>query len=133
MHRTRGRIAAVLLLLMTCAMHGQSDLLDETLAALQKQADFAPNNPEAWLRLAEFYSEKVRTDTKLPSALAKQHVMSGLKAVDYALKLDENYRDALMVNSVLLVQRSRYETDPALRKKLIEQAEALKRRAERGR
>jgi hypothetical protein len=81
--------------------------------------------------LAEFYAEKVRTDAKLPSALAKKHVMSGLKAVGYALALDENNRDALIVNSVMLVQRSRYETDAALRKTLIEQAEALKRRAQR--
>ena len=133
MNRTRRQIAAVLLLLMTCVMHGQSDLLDNTLAALQKRTDSEPNNPEAWLRLAEFYSEKVRTDTRLTSALAKQHVMSGLKSVGWALKLDSDYRDALVVNSVLLVQRSRYETDPALRQRLIEQAEALKRRAERRR
>lgn len=132
MHRTRGQIAIVLLLLMTCVMHGQSDFFDNTLAALQKRTDLEPNNPEAWLRLAEFYSEKVRTDAKLPSALAKQHVMSGLKSVDWALKLDADYRDALIMNSVLLVQRSRYEKDPDLRKRLIEQAEALKRRAERG-
>ena len=99
---------------------------------MQKRTDLEPNNPEAWLRLAEFYSEKVRTDAKLPSALAKRHVMSGLKSVDWALKLDADYRDALIVNSVLLAQRSRYEKDPALRKRLIEQAEALKRRAEPG-
>ena len=84
-------------------------------------------------RLAEFSSENVRTDTKLASALAKQHVMSGLKFVSFALRLDDDHQKALIVNSVLLVQRSRYETDPALRQRLIEQAEALKRRAERRR
>ena len=93
---------------MTWVMHGQSDFFDNTLASLQKRTDLEPNNPEAWLRLAEFYSEKVRTDAKLPSALAKQHVMSGRKSVGWALKLDADYRDALIVNSVLLVQRSRW-------------------------
>ena len=146
MNRTRGQIAAVLLLLMTCfvrvwtaaGISGPTPdrqgelLLDETLAALQKRADLEPNNPEAWVRLAEFYSEKVRTDTKLPSALAKQHVMSGLKFVSHALMFDPHHQKALIVNSALLIQRSRYETDHALRKGLIEQAEALKRRAERG-
>ena len=148
MDTTRGRTAAVVLLLMTCVIRvwtagsaGISSptpdrqgelLLDETLAALQKRTDSEPNNPDAWLRLAEFYSEKVRTDTRLPSALARQHVMSGLKAVGRALNLDPDDRDALIVNIVLLVQRSRYEPDPALRQRLIEQAEALKRRAARG-
>ena len=66
----RGRATAVLLLLMTCGIRGLTPssppldrqrelLLDATLAALQKRADVEPNNPEAWLRLAEFYSEKV--------------------------------------------------------------------------
>jgi hypothetical protein len=102
---------------------------DKTVAALQKQVDLRPNNLESWCRLAKLYSEKVKSDGALPADLAKQHVASGLKCASWALKLDENYYKAVLLNSVLLRQSAAYEKDPASEKRLIAEAEAFEQRA----
>jgi hypothetical protein len=102
---------------------------DKTVAALQKQVDIGPNIPESWYRLAEAYSEKVRSDAALPAELAKQYVASGLRGASWALKLNENYYEALLLRGMLLRQAAAYEKDPVSKKKLIAEAETFERRA----
>jgi cytochrome c-type biogenesis protein CcmH/NrfG len=102
---------------------------DKTVAALQRQVDLGPNNPESWYRLADSYSAKVKRDVALPAEVAKQYLASGLKAASSALALNPNYYEALLLNGVLLRQSAAYEKDPASQKKLIAEAEAFKQRA----
>jgi hypothetical protein len=145
MYRTPGRTAVVSLLLVTWIMRGSAaeppvamiptdDLnrqseFDRTVAALQKRADIAPNIPENWHALAKHYYEKVKNDANLPSDLAKTYVMRGLEFEKRALMLDPNYYDAVVLRGSLLRQSALYEKDPAIQKRLIAEADALKQRA----
>jgi hypothetical protein len=102
---------------------------DKTVAALQKRADMAPNMPENWHALAKHYYEKVKNDANLPRDLAKAYVMHGLEFEKRALLLDPNYYDAMVLRGSLLRQAALYEKNPAIQKKLIAEADALKQRA----
>jgi hypothetical protein len=144
MHKTPGTTVAVFTLLVlsviqilatgplgatsTRDLNSQSEF-DKTVAALQKQVDIGPNNPESWYRLAELYSEKVRSDAALPAELAKQYVASGLKCASWALKLEHNYYEAVLLTGVLLRQSAAYEKDPVSQKRLLAEAEAFEQRA----
>ena len=89
-----------------------------------------PTNPENWHALTKQYAEKVRTDARLPKAVAKEYLLKGLDCDEKALAINPDYFDALTLRAFLLRRRAAlYEPDAAMQRKLIAQAEICEQRA----
>jgi tetratricopeptide (TPR) repeat protein len=95
---------------------------DKTLAAFQKRAEVEPNNPEAWHTMGTFYYDKVYRDTRLPNAVAKSYLQAGLQAEDKALALNNEYLEATQYKNMLLQQLAIKESDPAAKKRALDEA-----------
>ena len=114
---------------MLANFYNQQGEFDKTLAAFQKRADIEPNNPEAWHTMGTFYYEKAYRDSRLPPAQAKKYILAGLEAEDKALKLNNDYYEAVSFKNMLLTQQARVESDAAVKKRLLEEAKSYYDRA----
>ena len=102
---------------------------DETMAALESRTKYEPNNPEAYHYMATFYQDKVAKDLTLKPAEKRAYILKGLEVEDKALALNPNYIDAMVYKNIILRQQAGVEKDPALQKRLIEQADQLRNKA----
>jgi len=100
------------------------------MEAWNKRAMVEPKNPEAWHMIGSLYQEKVFRDKTLPRAQALEYTLKGLEAEDKALAINAEYYDAVIFKNILLRKRALYERDPALQKRLIEEADALSKKGE---
>jgi hypothetical protein len=103
--------------------------LQTELEAMERRATNEPNNPESWYTLAKYCSDKAQNDAKLSRDMAQKYVMRGLEVDDRALLLNPVYYEALTLKDVLLRQRAGFEKDPAVRKNLIAEADAIRAKA----
>jgi tetratricopeptide (TPR) repeat protein len=97
--------------------------------AWHERARVEPNNPEAFHTIASYYWDWVYKDKRLPRADALSNVMKGLAAEDEALELNPDYFEAASYKNLLLRQQALYERDPAVRKRLIDEADVWYKRA----
>jgi hypothetical protein len=112
------------------SQRGSHHELDETAEQYAKRAEMQPNDPERWYALARYCSEKARTDTRLTRARAKEYVLHGVAMNFHALVINPDYLDALHLQDTLLRQQATFEKDAATRKRVIAQADAIKRYAD---
>ncbi len=109
--------------------YNRQDKFDETMAALEQRTKYEPNNPEAYHYMATFYQDKVQRDFRLPAAQKKAYIVKGLEVEDKALALNPNYIEAMIYKNILLRQQATVEKDPAVQKRLIDQADQLRNKA----
>lgn len=102
---------------------------DETMAALEQRTKYEPNNPEAYHYMATFYQDKVQKDFRLTPVQKKAYIMKGLETEDKALALNPNYIEAMIYKGILLRQQATVEKDPAVQKRLVDEAEKLRNKA----
>lgn len=114
---------------MLANFYNQQGDFDKTLAAFQKRADIEPNNPEAWHTMGTFYYEKVLRDTRLALPTAKNYLLSGLQAEDKALALNSEYYEAVSYKNMLLALQANKESDPAVKKRLLNEASGYYQKA----
>jgi tetratricopeptide (TPR) repeat protein len=115
---------------MLANFYNQQGNFDKTVEAFQKRANLEPNNPEAWHTMGTYYYDKSFRDTRLTPAIAKKYVAEGLAAEDKALSLNNEYYEAVQYKSMLLsLQASRFESDNAVKKKLLGEAQTYYERA----
>ena len=98
--------------------------------AFETRAKMEPNNPEAWHSMAPYYSEKAMKDFKLSKDVAKKYVLRGIEVEDKALAINPDYSEALIYKNILLRQQANLEKDPAVQKRLLQQADEIKARGE---
>lgn len=103
---------------------------DMQMEALEKRATMEPNNPEAWHAMGSYYSEHAMKNPKLSKEQARKYVMRGLEVEEKALAINSEYFEALAFKNILLRQQVLYEKDPTLQKKLTQDADAIKAKAE---
>jgi tetratricopeptide (TPR) repeat protein len=103
---------------------------DMQMESLEKRAAMEPNNPEAWHAMGSYYSEHALKNSRLSKEQAKKYVMRGLEVEEVALKNNPEYFEALSFKNILLRQQANYEKDPALQKRLIDEANVIKSKAE---
>ena len=103
---------------------------EKTMEAWDSRAKMEPSNPEAWHTIGSFYQDEVFRNKKLPVPKQKEYVMAGLAAEDKALKINPEYYEALIYKNIILRQQANVEKDPALQKRLIAEAEDLKKHAD---
>jgi tetratricopeptide (TPR) repeat protein len=104
--------------------------LTKMFEALEKRAELEPNNPEAFQMIAGYYEEAARNDTRLTDDQRRDYIQKGLAASERALKLNAEYVDALVYRNILLRHQARMTKDQAEIKRLIDEADTLKLKAE---
>ena len=114
---------------MLANFYNQQGDFDKTIAAFQKRADLEPNNPEAWHTMGTFYYDKALRDTRLPIDTFRKYVASGVSAEDRALKLNEEYYEAVTFKGMLIGLQASRERDVAVQKRLLAEATALRERS----
>jgi tetratricopeptide (TPR) repeat protein len=103
---------------------------DKTMEAFQRRAEMEPNNPEAWHTIGTYNYDKVFRDKSLSRDMQRKYVDIGIAAEDKALALNADYFEAVTFKNLLLRAKALTERDPAAQKRLIDEAERLKTRAE---
>jgi tetratricopeptide (TPR) repeat protein len=98
---------------------------EKTMDAFNQRALIEPNNPEAWHTIATFYQDKVFQHKALPRDKQMEYVLKGIEASDKALAINSEYFEAVSYKNILLRMRANLERDPALQKKLIQEADVL--------
>ena len=98
----------------------------KTIAALEQAAALEPNNPEGYHRVAVFYWDKTRGDFRLSPAEKRDFIQKGLAMEDKALSLNPDYMEAMTYKNILLRLQANIEKDPAVVKRLIEEADKLR-------
>ena len=100
----------------------------KTIEALEAAAALEPNNPEGYHRVATFYWEKSSKDFRLTPAQQRDYILKGLQMEDKALGLNPDYMEAITYKNILLRLQARVEKDPAVQKRLIDEADKLRNR-----
>jgi tetratricopeptide (TPR) repeat protein len=103
---------------------------EKTMEAFQQRADMEPSNPEAWHTMGSYYYDKGVRDKSLSRDVTLRYALAGIAAEDKALALNPNYAEALGFKNLLLRLRALHERDPALQRKLTNEADVLQKRAE---
>ena len=102
---------------------------DRAVATLEAAATANPSNAEVQQLTAVFYYEKAFKDQSLSSAEKLRYLDSGLAASDRALSARPDYSDALVYKNILLRMKANLETDPAAKRAMLAEADALRNRA----
>ena len=100
------------------------------MEAYNRRAQAEPKNPEAWHDIGAHIQNQVYADKKMPRDKALKYTLEGIAAEDKALALSPEYYEALIYKNILLRQQALYETSPARQKELINEADALMKKAE---
>jgi len=100
----------------------------KTIAALEEAAHLEPNNPEGYHRVAVFYWDKTRGDFRLSDAEKRDFIQKGLAMEDKALSLNPDYMEAITYKNILLRLKANVTKDPVEQKRLIEEADKLRKR-----
>ena len=109
--------------------YNRQGMFDQTMEALHQAADLEPQNPQGYHLVATYYQEKVQKDYKLKPAQAKEYVLKGIEAENKALSLNPDYVEAMIYKNILLRHQARLETDRALQKQLLDEADRLRDKA----
>lgn len=116
-------------ILALSAFYNRQGDFDKTIAALEDAAQLAPDDPQGYQLLATYYWEKAYKDHRLLPAEQYTYTMQGIAATDRALALKPDYMEALTYKSLLLRMQANLETDPAAKRELIAEADALRNKA----
>jgi predicted Zn-dependent protease len=102
---------------------------DKTIDALQQRAKVEPNNPDAFQTIAAYYWDETRGDSSLTEATKKEYVLKGLEAVEQALRLKQDFVEAITFKGLLLRLEANLEKDPSKQQALLKEATALGEKA----
>ena len=108
------------------ASDGQFERAVETL---ETAATANPSNAELQQLTAVFYWQKVFKDQSLSAEAKLRYLDSGIAASDRALSARPDYADALVYKNILLRMKANLETDPAAKRAMLAEADALRNRA----
>jgi tetratricopeptide (TPR) repeat protein len=101
----------------------------KTMDSMHKAAELEPNNPQGFYTLATYYEEKVRKDYTVKPAQKKEYIQKGIEATDRAIKLNENYAEAMVYKNILLRHQMRIEPDRNKQLELEKEADRIRNRA----
>ena len=102
---------------------------EKTMGSLQERASKEPTNPEAFYTIASYYWEKAYRDFRLKDADKLKYIDLGLQASDEALKLKDDYPEALTYKNLLLRSKALVVKDPGQQQALLKEADQLRDRA----
>jgi tetratricopeptide (TPR) repeat protein len=112
------------------AFYNRQGEFEKTVEALNTAADLQPENPVGFQLVAVFYWEKAFKDKRLTAVQQREYIMKGIDATDKALKLNQDYIDALTYKNILLRMQANLETDLKKRQMLIDEADKLRNKSQ---
>ena len=115
--------------LMAAGFYNRRGDFEKTIAALSKRAQLEPTNPVAPYTIATYYWDKAYRDQTLDAAAKQDLVAKGMEQVERALVMKPDYFEALTYKNLLLRLQATLETDPAVQKDLIAEADKLRDQA----
>jgi tetratricopeptide (TPR) repeat protein len=102
---------------------------DDAIKALEKAAELAPDDPVGYYKIATFYWDKAFRDPMLQDPEKLAYAEKGLAASDRALSINPDYCDALIYKGLLLRVKAQVATNPRLRAKMLDEADAVRKLA----
>jgi TonB family protein len=115
--------------LMAAGYYNRRGDFEKTIAALTKRAQLEPTNPEGPYTLATYYWDKAYRDQALDTAAKRDLIAKGLEQADRAIQMKPDYMEGLTYKNLLLRLQATTETDPAVQKDLIAEADKLRDQA----
>lgn len=101
----------------------------EGLADLEDATTLDPGNAELYFILAVTSYEMVAKGVETSEPEKRELIRRGLAALDRAESLRADYFEALAYRNLLLREQAKLESDTAVQRKLIEEADAVRKRA----
>jgi tetratricopeptide (TPR) repeat protein len=102
---------------------------DKTIEALEQRASREPNNPESYYTIATYYWDKAFRDFRLKEPEKRDYVQKGIDASDRALKIRNDYMEALVYKGLLLRLAANMEKDRGKQEQYLKEADALRDKA----
>jgi TonB family protein len=115
--------------LIAAGFYNRRGEFDKTIAALSQRAQLEPTNPEGPYTLATYYWDKAYRDKTLDEVQKREFIGKGLEQADRAVQMKPDYMEALTYKNLLLRLQATIETDPAVQKDLIAEADKLRDQA----
>jgi tetratricopeptide (TPR) repeat protein len=116
--------------LQLAGFYNRQGEFEKTIEALTERAAKDPNNPEAYYTISTYYWDKAYRDMTIKEPAKLELISKGMEAVDKAISLKPDYREALVYKNLLLRSQALLETDSNKQQALIKQADALRDKAE---
>ena len=116
--------------LQLAAFYNRSEEFEKTIEALRQRSALEPDNPEAFYTISTYYWQKAFRDFRLSEEEELEYVMLGLVETDKALDLNADYAEALTYKNILMRMQANLTDDLDLQEQLINEADALRDRAE---
>ena len=110
---------------MLRARNGSWTALDD----YENAAELDPKNPERRYIVGVMYYERTAKDASLTDAQKRDAIRRGITALQRAEAMKPDYFEAFAYHSLLLREQAKIEKDPAEKKKLTADADALKAQA----
>lgn len=101
----------------------------DALADLEHATTLDPGNAELFYTVGVASYEIAAKDAKLSAQQKRDLIRRGLAAFDRAEALRADYFESLTYRQLLLREQAKLESDPAIQRKLIEEADAVRQRA----
>jgi tetratricopeptide (TPR) repeat protein len=102
---------------------------DKTIEALEARAAKEPQNPEAFYTIATYYWDKAYRDFRLKDADKRAYIEKGIEAADRALKINNEYMEAMVYKGLLLRLAANVEKDRNRQQALLKEADSLRDKA----
>ncbi len=115
--------------LQLAAFYNRQGDFPRTIATLTRWAGVDPANPVVHFTMSSYYWDKAYRDNTLSDAQKRDYIARGLQAADQAIALNPEYMEALVYKNLLLRSQALLESDPAVQKGLITEADELRTRA----
>lgn len=101
----------------------------DALAEIGHATTLDPENAELFYALGVLAYEMVGRQPELAAEQKRDLIRRGLAAFDVAESLRADYVQSMVYHGLLLREQVRLESDPAVQRKVIEEADALRQRA----
>jgi tetratricopeptide (TPR) repeat protein len=102
---------------------------DSAIGTLERCAKLDPNDPSGFYKLAMFFWDKAYRDPLIADKDKNQYADKGIATVDTALQMKPDYWEAIITKGLLYRVKAQVATNPAERKRYLDQAVLLQKQA----
>jgi tetratricopeptide (TPR) repeat protein len=102
---------------------------EKTIEALEQRAAKEPNNPESYYTISTYYWDKAYRDFRLKDAEKRDFIQKGIEASDKALKIKDDYMEAMVYKNLLLRLAANLEKDREKQTAMLKEADSLRDKA----
>jgi tetratricopeptide (TPR) repeat protein len=102
---------------------------DSAIATLERCAQLDASDPSGYYKLAMFYWDKAYRDPLIGDKEKNEYADKGIATVDTALAAKPDYWEAIITKGLLYRVKAQVSTNPAERKRYLDQAVLLQKQA----